>query len=1163
MVAGRYDPQTAVAVGYVHGDPLEGVEGGRDGAAALTQFVNVAMDTYDEPLRSSLVESLEADGVRRLLHLRDATEAEITVLPSWTKHLAREFLREADTMLRVMGWRVAEVVVAQAQPEVVVTTGTRHRDRPFPKPPTAIDSAHVGWGPWGVGRAPVDWGYTTPGWAAEFCAEGAKAKQALREVLENPVPGVAQVQKIVVGVADEALLLQRFLEVLEPEQLDWLGPALVRGVSFIDALVKIVGRRHGKERDRKKSALDKILELQDVEHIGGLGQWLNDYERRIQTAEHEGCLVSEEIQMSVLGRIMVKSCTGARERAEHIEQYEGGTKVSPELLLDLYQSEVGKYEKDKEKRKERKVEPKPEIRTNKKKGKQPFQKPKQQLALEGPKAAAAAPKPKGKGVCYRWEKKGECHFGAGCHFEHDEANPTSGKPKSFMAMTAEEENPQFEDCEEEESDEEEPFTGLAALILGLLLGLVAEGCEWLGNARSNPRVVPGKTDGGEQKGSASEVANTTRPSNSNPKDHNPSIQPESLWYNTILDIGATCDVIGRQAMDWATIGDRKDVVELETVSDTIPVTKEGDWTISGALRMAKSLVVPQSVYSLVSLPTRLLQGWKWQAGGSEAVLESPEGETHKFTMEQGLFRYKGKQKSRGCKSGQGGARGHKKKQAAEQAEKTRRHMLAARKKNQSEKSYSVKQKVLKPNKADSWMKWTAGAQRLWNDSKIGNMVLGILLLVSSSLCQLGGAEGAILEKLSKEWDPSKRNADEKKPKRKMSEAVKAQKLKRGKDCDGRIHKQWGHLPHDSTCDACRRARQTMKKNTRNDNPRDIEYANKGYVLGIDLFGPFEDDVDGNEWALIGVEVGHSDYTMVRLLRTKSAKEVSQAVKSMKLELKTKGATNMEVVRLHSDFDPSFQSEVRQCLLDEQVLQTDTGGYRPQNNSRTERRIRMLTEVVKANLLVAGGGLTEYDSLWGPALLFAADRVNHKVFEDGRVPIQELTGKEPTLVARDNAFGEQGSVHIPRAKRTTKWQASGGRCIWVGKSSVVPDGHKIVPIHVEWDPTINAWKMGNTEQVASLKVIEDSYILREGPNGFVTPSEQEFYERSNLAKYHVTPDVTEEQVDPGHDPVMVVEEITGHKGKGKQRRYRIRWQGSTKETYEPVHHLTGCENILRE
>ena len=122
-------------------------------------------------------------------------------------------------------------------------------------------------------------------------------------------------------------------------------------------------------------------------------------------------------------------------------------------------------------------------------------------------------------------------------------------------------------------------------------------------------------------------------------------------------------------------------------------------------------------------------------------------------------------------------------------------------------------------------------------------------------------------------------------------------------------------------------------------------------------------------------------------------------------------------------------------------------------------------------------------------------------------------------------------------------------------------HKVVPI--KWDPAINAWALGNTEHVASLKVIEDSYILREGPSGFATPSEQEFYEKFNIAKYHVTPQLGDEQVDPGHDPVMVVEAITGHKGRGKKRKYRVKWKGSTKETYEPIHHLTGCEEILLE
>ena len=305
----------------------------------------------------------------------------------------------------------------------------------------------------------------------------------------------------------------------------------------------------------------------------------------------------------------------------------------------------------------------------------------------------------------------------------------------------------------------------------------------------------------------------------------------------------------------------------------------------------------------------------------------------------------------------------------------------------------------------------------------------------------------------------------------------------------------------------------------------------------------------------------TDYTMVRLMKNKSASEVKNAVRSMKLELKSKGANGMEVVRLHSDFDPSFQAEVRQSLLDDEVVQTDTGGYRPQNNSRTERRIRMLTEVVKANLIVATAGIQEYDSLWGPALQFAADRVNQQIFEDGRCPHRDLTGREPELEQRDNIFGEQATIHIPKEKRVTKWDASGGRSIWVGKSVVVTDGHKVVPI--EWDASVNAWQLGNVENVATAKVVEGSMVLREGPNGFVTPSEQIFYEKFNLAKYHVTPAVAAEQTDPGYDPKMVVEEITGHKGKGKRRKYKVKWEGHEKQTYEPLHHLTGCQELVEE
>ena len=131
------------------------------------------------------------------------------------------------------------------------------------------------------------------------------------------------------------------------------------------------------------------------------------------------------------------------------------------------------------------------------------------------------------------------------------------------------------------------------------------------------------------------------------------------------------------------------------------------------------------------------------------------------------------------------------------------------------------------------------------EAKIGNILIGVLAMVAASISH-GGLEGGALHQLLEGWDATKARTIEEKPKPRMSSATRAQKLKRGKNSDGRDHGRWGHLPHDCVCDACVRARQTQKANTRNKSPRDIEGGDKGYVIGIDLFGPFDDDVDGNE-----------------------------------------------------------------------------------------------------------------------------------------------------------------------------------------------------------------------------------------------------------------------------------------------------------------------------
>ena len=51
------------------------------------------------------------------------------------------------------------------------------------------------------------------------------------------------------------------------------------------------------------------------------------------------------------------------------------------------------------------------------------------------------------------------------------------------------------------------------------------------------------------------------------------------------------------------------------------------------------MIAPWSSLSLVSLPTRLSEGWTWSAAGREACLVSPSGEPHRFSLQGGLFRY--------------------------------------------------------------------------------------------------------------------------------------------------------------------------------------------------------------------------------------------------------------------------------------------------------------------------------------------------------------------------------------------------------------------------------------------------------------------------------------------------------------------------------------------
>ena len=102
-----------------------------------------------------------------------------------------------------------------------------------------------------------------------------------------------------------------------------------------------------------------------------------------------------------------------------------------------------------------------------------------------------------------------------------------------------------------------------------------------------------------------------------------------------------------------------------------------------------------------------------------------------------------------------------------------------------------------------------------------------------------------------------------------------------------------------------------------------------WVLGIDYFGPFEPDCDGNVWGLCGVETAHTDLGFLELSEStvhanKEALDSMKGVKKMVRDLTAMGPDPLPVVRLHSDQDPSFQAELSEYLASTNVAQTDTG-----------------------------------------------------------------------------------------------------------------------------------------------------------------------------------------------------------------------------------------------
>ena len=285
----------------------------------------------------------------------------------------------------------------------------------------------------------------------------------------------------------------------------------------------------------------------------------------------------------------------------------------------------------------------------------------------------------------------------------------------------------------------------------------------------------------------------------------------------------------------------------------------GDLTLKGALGFTRAMLAPWSSLTLVSLPTRLSQGWTWSAAGREACLVSPEGEPHRFSLKEGLFRYCPLAPQPTANLAKGA--------------RTRRSVAS------DPKGHSGTDSDVSPTAKDTEDDAEGAKQGVKQTPKGGRaltskaLTLLLTLLLTTWVCGTPTMDPQ-LQLLTQELRQSVLTPARTHGARKATVPVTLVP-----------HGVRGHMPHDPDCLPCKMSRLTKAPATRNTPDSVIEGSDKGFVVGIDLYGPFTPDVDGHTYAMIGVEVGHTDYGMVRLLPDRTAAGCAKAMASMRNELK--------------------------------------------------------------------------------------------------------------------------------------------------------------------------------------------------------------------------------------------------------------------------------------
>ena len=613
-----------------------------------------------------------------------------------------------------------------------------------------------------------------------------------------------------------------------------------------------------------------------------------------------------------------------------------------------------------------------------------------------------------------------------------------------------------------------------------------------------------------------------------------SIDEHDIIMNTIADSGADIDVIsGKEKESYNNITKLVNTT-LNGIGGASRVHESADHEHLEGLHTTQGIVNDRSDMSCLSISQRAAKGWLFWASGGMAQLVSPTKVAYNFLLKEGLYRLtKRVTQYEGVVFGQ-------------------RDDLLTEEELATDEHHTLMKSVTKEAKAKG------------KDSGMTVPTM-ILLLVLSMITNTPGLSAIPLIQMiiSKSGSNIDSVIDKNVPKTRAK--VKSVPMYE--------HSCRCHYPHDPKCDACLRARMMAKSNTSNDDDLVVRGSEKGYVHSMDYVGPYSPDVDGNIYGLVGVETGHTNYGMTSLTKDREANTSLQGFKIHRNKLRRMGCEGKDIVRLHHDCDKSFEGELKQYLIDENIEDTNTGGYNPSANSRVERRNRAIKQAFRAALFYATGGLGYYNALWGPGLKFATEAINYNEDTTGRNYHKNLTGKEYSydIGGRDLSFGQQVFYHLDKAQLDEEWTTNGKEAIWVGRSDQISQGHILVPI--EWDPNTKIYTLKPTIHVDKVRFERVIYPLKMGPaQDNMTDIEREASFNTYIEDFfrpwyrsvEGDKDCTEYQVD-GEDPILEVEGIEGHMGKGARLKYLVKWKGHEVKTYEPWQHLHkyGAKEVIEQ